>query len=220
MLVNLNFITSPDWALRGVSLNFKETMFDYIGECTLVNATFDPNHPFWAEIHDPTVNNNTSVMTIVQTKHAGILAGYRPGHAIEHFTDYDVVDEYPMIHEDGSLYTSEDFRAIFNSTDDILPSGRPRPESYLMHPSYGVADTLEQIMNKYKNLIEGPEEIVLCYHPVLKSEQPKDGGWRWHKNGEYIGTKRSKERFEYLYDEPDVDVVLCYNFIKVKKKCI
>lgn len=39
MLVNLNFITSPDWALRGVSLNFKETMFDYIGECTLVNAT-------------------------------------------------------------------------------------------------------------------------------------------------------------------------------------
>ncbi|AXC39040.1 UNVERIFIED_ORG: hypothetical protein [Escherichia phage CMSTMSU] len=46
MLVNLNFITSPDWALRGVSLNFKETNFDYIGDCTLVNATFDPHHPF------------------------------------------------------------------------------------------------------------------------------------------------------------------------------
>lgn len=220
MLVNLQYMVSQEWVDKGVSMRSEEKEFDEgLIKGTFYEAHYDPHHEFWASKFDPSTNRGTRVMSILQTPTPGILAGYCAEHVINNFTDYEVVEEYGFINKDGLIYSREDFQAFFNDRDiEILPSGRKAPLSGHFHDSYGVADNLQQILKKYKQLLSSTEEVVLCYHPVYKKDQSSDGGWRWHKNGAYIGNKRSKERHEYLYDEPDVEMVLCFNFIKVKKK--
>lgn len=49
---------------------------------------------------------------------------------------------------------------------------------------------------------------------LLKSEESSDGGWRWHKWGEYIGTH--KPQCEYLHDEPEIEEVWVFDVKKRK----
>lgn len=80
---------------------------------------------------------------------------------------------------------------------------------------YGVCDCLEQIKEKYAAWFND-EEYKFCVSltKVEKVEQPPEGGWRWHKWGEYIGTKQP--RYEYLYDEgDDIQVVYCYHIYQL-----
>ena len=74
---------------------------------------------------------------------------------------------------------------------------------------YGVCDSLEQLLAKYPELEAPGREFVVTLHEVKKSEQSSDGGWRWHKWGEYIGTQNPT--CEYLYDEPNIDSVFVYH---------
>jgi hypothetical protein len=46
---------------------------------------------------------------------------------------------------------------------------------------------------------------------VRKDDQPKQGGWRWHKWGPYIGTH--EKQFEYLADEEGIERVFCYHIV-------
>lgn len=220
MLVKLQYFVAQEWVDKGISMRSEEKEFDEgLIKGTFYEAHYDPKHEFWASKFDPEKERGTRVMSILQTPTPGILAGYCADHAINNFTDYEVVEEYGHINRNGFIYSREDFNAILMDRDiEVLPSGRYAPLSCNFSNSYGVADNLQQILKKFKHLLTSTEEVVLCYHPVYKKDQSSDGGWRWHKNGEYIGNKRSKERHEYLYDEPNVEMVLCFNFIKVKKK--
>jgi hypothetical protein len=74
---------------------------------------------------------------------------------------------------------------------------------------YGVCDTVEQILAACPELQDADRRFVLTVTPVRKSHQPSEGGWRWHKWGPYIGTR--KPTTEYLYDEPEIDEVLVYH---------
>ncbi len=81
--------------------------------------------------------------------------------------------------------------------------------------SYGVCDDLDQVKALFADMIDGPDPIAITLTPIVKSEQPPDGGWRWHKWGEYIGTK--EPQCEYLHDEgPEFDTVYVYHVYKVK----
>ncbi len=87
----------------------------------------------------------------------------------------------------------------------------PELFDYKYH-AYGVADNIEQIREYYADLIKSEEhKIIITAALVMKSEE-EENGWRWHKWGEYIGTKEPK--CEYLYDEDDsiseVFVFHCY----------
>lgn len=81
---------------------------------------------------------------------------------------------------------------------------------------YGVADSIEQIKEHYKDLIENDKKYCITVSSVKKKDQPKSGGWRWYKWGEYIGTKTSNS--EYLYDETDIDEVIIYHIYVVQEK--
>ena len=75
--------------------------------------------------------------------------------------------------------------------------------------SYGVCDSPEQFMTVFGKLLEAsPRKICVSFTQIRKSEQPARDGWRWHKWGEYIGTKKPKH--EYLADEKDIDDVYVY----------
>lgn len=86
------------------------------------------------------------------------------------------------------------------SYDDEYPYGRG---------SYGVADTIEQIIDsEYVSLGRG--DFCLRVSIITKSGCPS---WRWHKWGEYIGDRISVA--ECLGDEPDINYVLVYQIVRL-----
>lgn len=66
---------------------------------------------------------------------------------------------------------------------------------------YGVADSIKQIKEYFKDEIESARPYIISVTPVYQDKEHagKGGGWRWHKWGEYIGKLTSK--CEYLDDE-------------------
>lgn len=78
--------------------------------------------------------------------------------------------------------------------------------------SYGVCDSPEQFMtHPIGQWIAGSDRgFTVSFTCIRKAGQPEDGGWRWHKWGEYIGEK--SPQCEYLYDEgPEIEEVYVYH---------
>jgi hypothetical protein len=90
------------------------------------------------------------------------------------------------------------------------------PINWDAYPSeYGVCDTPEQVLAHVPLLTTDPRRFIVFFTPpIRKHDQPAEGGWRWHKWGEYIGTQPQAE-CEYLYDEPHIDEVLVYHIVEV-----
>ena len=80
--------------------------------------------------------------------------------------------------------------------------------------SYGVCDNYQQVLDKCPMLSTSKREFVLFVTAVCKADQYEEGGWRWHKWGEYIGTQPAT--CEYLYDEPLIDMVYVYHITERK----
>lgn len=80
---------------------------------------------------------------------------------------------------------------------------------------YGVADSIEQIKEYYKEEIQDPnKKYFITATPVYQDKEKKEsnGGWRWHKWGEYIGNL--DPQCEYLDDEDfgdDFEYVICFH---------
>lgn len=79
---------------------------------------------------------------------------------------------------------------------------------------YGVADNLEQVLAwKDAGFVKSDRLFVLGLCEISKAE---NGGWRWYKNGPYIGVQ--KPQAEHLGDEPVIEKVLSFHFIEVKER--
>lgn len=76
------------------------------------------------------------------------------------------------------------------------------------HTDYGVCDDVQQILDRHHEFKRQDAHHVVTVTRVRRADQPADGGWRWHKWGEYIG--KHEPRCEYLHDEEGIDEVLCY----------
>ena len=76
--------------------------------------------------------------------------------------------------------------------------------------SFGVADNIEQILEYYNTCEWFKGNHVVFVNKIRKNH---NGGWRWHKWGQYTGTR--EPQCEYLDDEPEIDEVLCYSIYKV-----
>ena len=74
---------------------------------------------------------------------------------------------------------------------------------------YGVCDNFEQLLAAYPELEAEDREFVVTLSPIRKAEQYPEGGWRWHKWGEYIGTQQPT--CEYIFDEPTIELVYVYH---------
>lgn len=80
---------------------------------------------------------------------------------------------------------------------------------------FGVCDTYEQPVEQF-GLADRPEPFFISFVEILKSRQPYDGGWRWPKWGEYIGTQKPTR--EYLHDEPEIDRVLTFHVYELPER--
>lgn len=80
---------------------------------------------------------------------------------------------------------------------------------------YGVADSLEQVVNFYNENKDGyfkGNHVIFC-QKVIKNPNEPCSGWRWHKWGEYIGVQNPK--CEYLNDEQKIDEVITFSIYKI-----
>lgn len=74
---------------------------------------------------------------------------------------------------------------------------------------YGVCDSAEQLLSKCPELEASDRQFIVTLTPITKATQPPEGGWRWHKWGEYIGTQ--DPQCEYLHDEPSIEKVCVFH---------
>lgn len=79
--------------------------------------------------------------------------------------------------------------------------------------SFGVCDNYKQVLEQCPMIVESERKFVISVTKISKSRQPPEGGWRWHKWGEYIGTQ--EPTCEYLYDEPIIEEVYAYHVYEV-----
>lgn len=98
-----------------------------------------------------------------------------------------------------------DYRAYYSETGKLDFPG------YVA--DYGVADSYEQVLDKYPHLAASDRKYLLRVI-TLRKEDEEPGGWRWHKWGAYIGVQEPQT--EYLYDEPVIDQVVLWHVYEVK----
>lgn len=79
--------------------------------------------------------------------------------------------------------------------------------------SFGVVDSLDELFEMIPTVLNDKKrKFVIQINEIKKSEQPKTGGWRWHKWGPYYG--KQKPTTEYIADEPVIDLVVTYIIIE------
>lgn len=124
----------------------------------------------------------------------------------------------------AGCYISPGFNNLHDQPYDKFPELNPAfheirdamdEEEFVWYNEYGVCDSVRQVLDKVKPLYDPKREFVVLFTPVMRHNQSSEGGWRWHKWGEYIGNKDSQ--CEYLYDEPNIDGVLIYHIYERKQ---
>jgi hypothetical protein len=108
---------------------------------------------------------------------------------------------------------------ILTTIDHLCPDpskqGRFLCENYVKE-YYGIGDSPEQIFSHpviKEYFLDSEEEYICTLRQSIKAE---DGGWRWHKNGEYIGVH--EPQCEYFRDEPIIKEVWFYHFYRILSK--
>jgi hypothetical protein len=93
---------------------------------------------------------------------------------------------------------------------------------------YGVADTVEQVLEAarkhvdherhipgiiFENIDDLEKSFLIRYTNIKKEENP---GWRWHKNGTYIGNQ--EPTMEHLGDEQLIEQIISYHIYQITVK--
>lgn len=94
---------------------------------------------------------------------------------------------------------------------DHFPDFEHFPDFDNYRQSYGVCDNVEQVKQKYPELVTGDRKFVVLLSEI-RHEDETEQNWRWHKWGEYIGTHEPQH--EYLYDEVGIERVLVFSIIE------
>lgn len=109
------------------------------------------------------------------------------------------------------------YRSYNWSFDTLLGDQLLEQYPELPEGAYGVVDSPEQFMAKLgRFLLKSPRRFVVSFVEIRRDEQSPEGGWRWHKWGDYIGDQKPTR--EYLYDEKDIDVVWTYHVYELQPR--
>lgn len=79
--------------------------------------------------------------------------------------------------------------------------------------SYGLCDTPEQFFQMYPHIRDDDVPRVMTFNKITRESQSPTGGFRYHKNGKYIG--KQKPRSEYLYDDQHIDFICSFHIYRV-----
>lgn len=184
--------------------SFKEGMVTIHQEGNTIYTMSVPEHAFWQEHCSEKDKGKSFCVDYFEEVEPGIYyCALNFEHDIRSFTGFNAYQTYDNIGKDGIPMT---YKPGDNMNDYFENS----------ISTYGVADNIEQIKERYKSQIESDNPVVIGVTVMSKEHQPEDGGWRWHKWGQYIGTQ--DPQCEYLYDEPEIKEVLVFHIFAVKPK--
>lgn len=119
-----------------------------------------------------------------------------------------------------------DFSGVFitgnnpNHDIELLTDMKVVKENNQPYEYYGVCDNATQVIKYYKDLLnkgllDKNKDYIISLAVVYKAIQPKHNGWRWHKNGQYIGVQNPS--MEYIHDEDEIDLVYNFTILAVEK---
>lgn len=132
-------------------------------------------------------------------------------YEIEHFNGEHEVDRHWWVGQEHRDYDAS-YPVLGEVTTLNFPDG---PKSFGNFGPYGVCDSFEQIFERCPEIVNDSTRGFFVFVTRLrKDEQSSEGGWRWHKWGEYIGTQ--EPTCEYLYDEPVIEQVYTFHVYEVK----
>lgn len=77
--------------------------------------------------------------------------------------------------------------------------------------NYGVCDSPEQLLEFYDFEKDARKLVIFMY--CLQKKYEQENGWRWHKNGVYIGNQQPQA--EYLFDEPVIERIWSFHICQV-----
>lgn len=77
----------------------------------------------------------------------------------------------------------------------------------------GVCDNYQQVLDQSIIQSDPNRKFIMGLVQVSKDKQASQGGWRWHKWGQYIGEQVPE--CEYLADEPNIERVYVYMIIEL-----
>jgi serine/threonine protein kinase len=78
--------------------------------------------------------------------------------------------------------------------------------------AYGVCDSPEQLLSLY-DFEADPRPFFIAMVKLSRGDQPRDGGWRWHKWGPYVG--KQNPQCEYLHDEPAIEEIYTFHIYEL-----
>lgn len=162
-------------------------------------------------------------------------AGYRPGEVIISVNKTPRGSWFQMLGavENGlssrcSLRRIRIAKGIYTSTNDHVAANfgihieewsprrlaawaaRKEDETYHGQGSYGVADSISQVLARNTGRLEHPAREYVLSVWAVRRHQEGERGWRWRKWGEYIGSR--KPTYEFLRDEPEIKRAVYFEF--------
>jgi hypothetical protein len=80
--------------------------------------------------------------------------------------------------------------------------------------AYGLCDSPEQFLATFPHIQDDNIPRFLTFYGIWREHQPEQGGFRYHKHGNYIG--KQKPRHEYLYYDTHIDMICGFNVYRVE----
>lgn len=79
--------------------------------------------------------------------------------------------------------------------------------------NYGVCDSPEQLLSIY-DFEKDERKLFICFVEIKREDEPSNGGWRYHKWGEYVGEQNPQS--EYIYHDKHIEKVYTYSVYQLK----
>lgn len=80
--------------------------------------------------------------------------------------------------------------------------------------AYGLCDSPEQFLAMYPHIQDDDVPRFCTFYGIMREHQPSQGGFRYHKHGQYLG--KQKPRCEYLYDDKHIDMICGFHVYRVE----
>lgn len=137
-----------------------------------------------------------STSDFVEVVDTGIYKGYLDKHALKEYFDIDgnKIEEYYS-------FSPRNMDEV-NNFDNI-------------RENYGTADNIEQVLKHYPELIDEERKFIVVYNDLIRAEMPPFYGFRYGKNGSYIGNQNPQS--EYFYDDKHIDKIIIYHIYEILK---
>lgn len=197
----------------------------------LVNLTFE-DPMLWVERHDspdrPGWDGKTWREWAEEVRPAHLPVRYKGDQAERdtppgiYMTSSGILSSYlgeGCSHQQVSEFPLSDFISHGRDVEERLQVLGQQFEDDTYRQDYGTADDLEQILDYYKRQIDDPDHMyVIC---VFLIDKVSGAGFRFHKNGPYIGTKHNIDEDgdtwlpECIEDCENLDTVVSFHLVEV-----